>query len=126
MDQLNKVYSHSGTQMEESVDLILEKLKHAVGPVIDLIENETPEVRAIFVVGAKELIVDGEYTGVQTFIDICGDYGILGEAIYGELIASIQDKKPQLFHMLRDVIKTIEEELDLDVDTPLDSTRVLH
>lgn len=127
MNNLNTLSSISGITVEEEIDPIIDRLKSAVGPVIDLIENETNSERAVFVIAAKELTVGGEYVGTQTFVDICGDYGILGEALYGELMSSIADHKPQLFQLLREVIKTIENELELDSETPMDiSPRVLH
>ena len=126
MNSLNTLSSISGITVEEELDIILDQLKSAVSPVIDLIEKESTSERAVLVIGAKELTVGGEYVGTQTFIDICGDYGILGEALYAELMSSIADKRPELFQLFREVIKTIENELEIDSNIPIDITpRVL-
>jgi hypothetical protein len=112
--------------MNEESDIVLEKLKNAVSPVLDTIEDDHEGNRAAIVLGAKEITVNGEYEGIQTFIDICGDYGILGEALYTELMSSIEEKKPELFQLLREVVRAIEEELELSDDEPLDEPRTIH
>ena len=126
MDLLNSK-STIGDIMEEPEDIVLEQLREAVTPVIDAIDNEQDNQRAIFVLGAKEITkTNGDYEATQTFIDVCGDYGVLGEALYNELMSSIEEKRPELFELFRQVVKTIEEELELGPNDIITEQRTLH
>ena len=56
---------------------------------------------------------------IETYIDAGGYYGILAEGLYAELRAQLENDKPQLFSILRDVIHDIEKDLDIDPDEDL-------
>lgn len=113
---------------EQQESKILNELKEAVGPVIDKIEHEIDSPHAAFVIAAKEMTdKKGEYSGIQTFVDICGDYGIIGEALVNELTSQIEEGKPALFNLLREVVKVVEEELELKEDEQLpEGNNTLH
>lgn len=107
-------------KLEEQESKILSELKGAVGPVLDQIEKEIDSDHAAIIIAAKELKdKKGEYAGIQTFVDICGDYGIVGEALFNELVSQINENKPGLFNLLREVIDAVKEELELKDDEPI-------
>jgi hypothetical protein len=113
--------------MEQEQDEVLTELRDAVTPILDVIEEDAEGPRAALVIAGRELTdAEGEYSGIQTFIDCCGDYGIIGESLYSELMSQIEEDKPALFNLLREVIKTIEKELDIPEDAPLEETRIIH
>lgn len=114
-------------QLEESK--ILAELKAAVGPVIDQIEREVDSDHAAMVIAAKEMVDSkGEYAGIQTFVDICGDYGIVGEALFNELTSQIEEGRTGLFNLLREVVRAVEEELEIkdDAQLPEGNNTLLH
>jgi hypothetical protein len=112
--------------VSDKLDKVLDQLKAAVAPVMTTIEHEVEGDRAAIVIGAKELMVNGEYTGIQTFVDICGDYGILGEALYNELLSAISENRPQLFELFRQVVRSVEEELGLKENEELPESQTIH
>lgn len=115
-----------GIVKEETLDEVIEQLRDTVAPIIDQIEKEENIPRAALVIGAREITEDGETVAIQSIVDICGDYGVLGEALYNELISGIESKKPELFQLIREVIRTIEQEMDIDTDQPYEQERTLH
>lgn len=112
--------------MTEENDEVLVQLKDAVSPIMDKIEADVEGPRAALVIFGKELIVDGEYSGIQTFVDCTGDLGTIGEALYNELTSQIDENNPRLFNLLREVVKTIEQEKDIPDDEALAESRTLH
>lgn len=113
---------------QEQESKILTELKGAVGPVIDKIEKEVDSDHAVIVIAAKELKdKKGEYAGIQTFVDICGDYGIVGEALFNELVSQIGENRPGLFNLLCEIIDAVKEELEINDDEPLpDGNTTIH
>lgn len=116
------------TVKQEQESKILTELKGAVGPVIDKIEKEIDSDHAVIVIAAKEIKdKKGEYAGIQTFVDICGDYGIVGEALFNELVSQINENRPGLFNLLCEIITAVKEELEITDDQPLpDGNSTLH
>lgn len=110
-------------------DEVLAKLKEAVDPIVEMIDQEPAGTRAAFIIAGKEMVdsASGEYSGIQTFIDVVGDYGIIEEALYAELCDQIEKGIPDLFHSIRKVIREIETQHDIDDsdEMPIE-TRVLH
>lgn len=125
-DDLNRLNSLSITteavpvKQQEQESQILEDLKGAVGPVLDQIEKEVDSDHAAIVIAAKEIKdKKGEYAGIQTFVDICGDYGIVGEALFNELVSQIGEGKPGLFNLFCEIIEAVKEECEITDDNPI-------
>lgn len=112
--------------MQENEDEVIANLREAVTPTMDKIEADTTNTRAALVIAGKENIVNGEYAGIMTFVDCVGDLGTIGEALYNELTNQIDENNPNLFNLLREVVKTIEQEKEIPDDQPLEPQRVLH
>lgn len=128
MNFLNKAVLTKGVIVNDEKDPLLEELRGAVSPIIDRIEQDIVGNHAALVIAGKEITVNGEYAGIKTVVDICGDYGILGEALYSEMMEQIQtNNNSTLFNLLREVVKTIEQELELAPDEPFsDEPKTFH
>lgn len=100
--------------MQDNQDEVLQELRSAVDPIITKIDDDMDSERAVLMIGTKEVTdKSGEYVGVETYFDVTGDQGLLQEALYHELMALIEEGKPELFESLRAVVKEIEEEKGL-------------
>lgn len=107
------------SQEQEPNDPILEEIASATRPVNDKIDKS--EDHALFVLGVKYLDSDEKPDlGVQTFLSASGYFGIIAEGLYAELADQIESGQMSLFAMLREVIRDIEEDFEIDPDDELD------
>jgi hypothetical protein len=116
-------------QQEEQEDETITRVKNAIEPITDEIDNDLDSVRTVIVIAGKSLDGEnGEMEAIQSYVNVSGDLGIAQEALYAELIDQIQNNNNyELFQALREVIKNIEEELNIDPEDPLeDGPRVIH
>lgn len=107
---------------------ILERIRLAIDPLAAEVDEDNTEETAIFLLGARITSADGE-EAVQTYIDVAGDYGVIQEALYSELLDQIVNhKNSALFQAIREVVQDLEEELGLDSkDEQLNiAPRVIH
>ena len=80
---LNNLILSLDKDMQPDTDEVLLRLRTAVDPILTEIDNDLKSERAVLMIGAREINHnDGENVGLQTCIDIVGDYGLIQEALY--------------------------------------------
>lgn len=97
---------------------ILTDLSTAVDAHMDAFDTDTTAMLTIGVAtvpGATE-----EDDIIQTFIAISGEQNVLAEGLYNEIMDMIKDGDVSIFVTLRDVIRAIEEDLDIDPNEEID------
>ena len=97
--------------------------------VLDLIQNSSAEIadlvgksedHGFLIIGVK--LTEGEtedHDTVETVLDAGGYYGILAQGLFAELKSQLESDQPQLFAILRQVIRDLEEEFELEPDDDL-------
>ena len=109
-------------KQSDDADDLLNDLSDSVKTVVDRFQKS--EDHAIFVLGTK-LINDpsGEVSGVHAYVNIAGYYEIIAEGLYSELRDEITNGNMMLFSMLRDVVRDLEDDFDIQHDDEItDST----
>lgn len=114
--------------MKSEKDEVLLRLRDAIDPILTEMDEDLEVDQAALVIGAITTVgPNGDADGLKTYIDVVGDYGLIQEAVYTELMDAINSGSPELFQALREVIKKIETDLELDDGATLPSeSRTLH
>jgi hypothetical protein len=95
---------------EREIDQFLTDLSEVTTDVIDQVDKM--DGVAVFLLGTR--MVDDDEGGLQTFINVRGEFAVLEEGLYAELSEQVQEGKLLLFAALRQVIRDIEEEYSLE------------
>lgn len=95
-------------------DEILAELADAVSPILDKIQDD--DSYALFVIGVKYIQDEELGEGVQTYLNANGFFEIIEEGLYQELLDQVRNGNMVLFSSLRNVIRDLEDELDLSPD----------
>lgn len=105
----------------DSEDEILNLLMSDCASTLDKIET-TSNDHAALILGVK-FVEDQEHgPGVITCIAASGYYGILEEGLYSELAEMLDQGDLGLFNALRNAIRSIEEDFNIDPNEELDDT----
>ena len=108
-------------------DTLLQELRDAVDPTISKIDEDFETDRAVLLISAADPTdSNGESLGLQTYFDCTGDHGIIQEALYNILTQKIDEGSPELFQAIRDVIREIESDKEIDPDEDFEAGRVYH
>lgn len=100
-------------QSPDIEDNFLTDLNDAVTPIATSIEGS--ENLALFTLGVKFIENENEQNdAVQTYFSAEGYFGIIAEGLFQELHQQMQDGDNSMFVMLREVIRDLEEEYDID------------
>lgn len=103
----------ANTKNEQKEEDLLVEMAEAIHPISEKIEKDKDH--ALFALGVK-ILGEGEEIGVQTYINATGLYGILAEGLYAELSDQISGGDVTLFSILRDVIRDLEEDMEISPD----------
>ena len=116
--------------MKSEEDKVLSELRAKIDPIMARVDSDLTSERAVLIVGVTEIVnSNGESDGTQTYVDSVGELGLLQEALYDTFIEQITNGNMQLFESLRQVIKAVEEDLDIDPNESLvnpSESRTLH
>ena len=95
-------------------DPFLKELATAIDEVTSTIE--VSEDHAVLILGVKYFDEEKnpDAAGVETFISAAGYFGIIAEGLYAELREQIESGNTSLFQILREVVRDIEEDMNLD------------
>lgn len=123
-----KVPKEMQVEIEPKIDLILDKIQAACRTIAPEIDKSNDH--AIFVIGAK-CIEDPELgMGVETFTYSTGFADIIAEGLFSEIQDQMTNGDMGLFLILRDVVRDLEEEFDInpeeDIETPYGNPNALH
>lgn len=100
-------------------DPVLNDMADAFGSVVE--SMEASKDHGVLVLGAKFIDAEGEEPeGVQTYINVAGYYGVIGEGLYQELAEQVAAKEMGLFAMIRDVVRDIEDTFEIGRDDELE------
>jgi hypothetical protein len=97
---------------ETSPDPILEKIAEAIRPVGEQIDGS--QEHSLVVLGTKLLNSETSGTGVETYTQITGYYGVIAEGLYAELSDQISKGNAAFFGLIRQVIHDLEEDFDIE------------
>lgn len=77
---------------------------------------DASDLHAVFSIATKFVESENGEETVQTFLMATGFLGVLGEGLYAELKDQIENGNTNLFAVLRDVVRDLEEDLNIDPD----------
>jgi chorismate mutase len=122
--------SNVGAQMleQEQHDETIELVKEVVDPIAIAIDEDNENVRSLFVVVGKAIPAEDGMEAIQSYITMSGDIGVMQEAIYAEMVEQIKNNNNyELFQAFREIIKNIEQELNIDPEEEFDEgPRIVH
>lgn len=101
-----------------SGDEILDTLAISTVQVLDMCEES--ENHSTLILGVRLNDEDEDNPSVNTFIAASGYLEILAEGLYSELASQISSGDTALFSILRDTIRSLEQQLDILPDEELD------
>lgn len=107
-------------------DSDLQELMDVNNPVIDRLQND-PTFAAL-VIGAK-VVEDPEtkQVGMLTVVSASGIYDVLEDGLYAELANQIEEGNLDLFITLRNVLKDVAEDFDLqNIEETENEQRISH
>lgn len=111
----------------EVEDFLLKELQEAVDPIISEIDGDMDTERAVFLIAASDpQDENGQSHNFQTYFDCAGDHGIIQEALYNILTEKLDQGSPELFQAIREVVREIEQERDIEPDESIEMPRVYH
>lgn len=110
--------TESHTPLQLSGDDILDELAIGASPVIDMCDES--ENHSVLVIGVRLNDEDEENPSVNTFMAASGYLEILAEGLYSELADQMSKGDTALFSILRDTIRSLENELGILPDEELD------
>jgi hypothetical protein len=122
MTAVNKSSSILGGEMQQQ-DEKLKQLRDAIDPICTEIENDAESDTAVIMIGGRTIQDAGT---IETIVDIVGDYTIIQEALFTEIMAQIEAGNADLFQAFREVVHAVEEELNLEPNEELEGPRIYH
>lgn len=106
------------SEPQNQQDEIINKIADVSSEITEQVEQS--EDHAIFVLGVKhEYEEDRDESTFHTYINATGFYDILAEGLFQELSDQVSNGQMNLFLMLRDVVRSLEEEFSIDPDDDL-------
>ena len=114
-------------QLEQPEDETIVRVREAIEPIADEIDEDLESVRSVLVIAARAIDGEnGDMEAVQSYITMSGDIGLVQEALYAEMMDQIQNGNTELFQAIREVIQNIEAETGIQPEDTLDQPQVLH
>ena len=115
----------------DEVDPHLADLADGVEPFVKVVESD-PEY-SLLILGVREFIDPKDDSGepnMKTFFGVIGDPGAVAEGMFEELMEQVENGNMNLFAVLRQVIRDMEEmldmtpedEIELELDMPHSNT----
>lgn len=102
---------------------LLVHLKNANEPILDEIEKRSDPSYGALVIGVKlEDETENEEAGLITYLSATGSFDAIAEGLFTELLEMMQSGDASLFSVLREVVRDIEQELDINPEDELDGT----